>query len=395
MALQIIPAENAFGALTENAWYPNREVGADRLSAYPLVEHRPIFQLTRQSRIFTIGSCFALNIERNLSAMGIRPLSCEDASIEPDSRIKYTTRSILQDIKSAFDEASWMDTAYETPSGWRTMNFSPSMSKRDFTRLELEDLHARYFRNVQRLESADVAIVTLGLVECWFDRERQRYLNVAPRKSLSERYPRRFELHVLSYEDVITDLREIVKAITDFGCQNILLTVSPVPLAATFRGQDVLQANMYSKCVQRAAVEQLIIENSAVSYFPSFEMVMLADREVAYSTNDYRHVNAEFVGHIMRSVLTAYMDPQELAPSKQELRALIGNKDYAGVISRIDSYLARSNTDLASLPTFVSYYRGLAALRLKHTDAARSNLELVLKRRPSHRRAAMLLAELT
>ena len=58
----------------------------------------------------------------------------------------------------------------------------------------------------------------------------------------------------------------------------MLATVSPVPLQATFRPEDVMTANAYSKAVQRAALEAFVLRHNNVDYFPSFETVTLTDR---------------------------------------------------------------------------------------------------------------------
>jgi hypothetical protein len=51
-----------------------------------------------------------------------------------------------------------------------------------------------------------------------------------------------------------------------------VLTVSPVPLTATYSGRHVLVATMYSKSVLRAAAGQLAENNAFVDYFPSYEI---------------------------------------------------------------------------------------------------------------------------
>lgn len=70
-------------------------------------------------------------------------------------------------------------------------------------------------------------------------------------------------------------LVEAFSAVIDAGVRKIIVTVSPVPLQATFSGQDCVTANSYSKAVMRCAAEHLCRRfPGIVDYFPSYEMVL-------------------------------------------------------------------------------------------------------------------------
>src|SRR5690606_27730028 len=114
-----------------------------------------------------------------------------------------------------------------------------------------------------------VIILTMGLVEVWYDKMSGLYLNGPPPKAIITAEPDRFELHVLSYEDVITAL-EAIHALIAKHCRSdaqILITVSPVPFKVSFTGRDALSANTYSKSVLRAAVETFARAHENVDYF--------------------------------------------------------------------------------------------------------------------------------
>ena len=80
-----------------------------------------------------------------------------------------------------------------------------------------------------------------------------------------------------------------------------------MPLLATFRDMDVLVANAYSKSVQRAALDEFLLDKSGVDYFPSYEFVTLSNPTVAWSRGDYRHVSQDVINRIMSNVLTHYV----------------------------------------------------------------------------------------
>jgi GSCFA family protein len=86
----------------------------------------------------------------------------------------------------------------------------------------------------------------------------------------------------------------------------IIVTVSPVSLQATFSGEDVVIANTYSKSVLRAAAQAWATVAKNVHYFPSYEIVQNSDRTVTWE-EDLRHVRGPVVLHIMNLFLCNYL----------------------------------------------------------------------------------------
>jgi hypothetical protein len=92
----------------------------------------------------------------------------------------------------------------------------------------------------------------------------------------------------------------IVNAIwAKFPTKKIVFTVSPVALAETWTGEDVVRANLQSKATLRAAVGQLCWELPDISYWPSFEFAMIGD----VFKEDGRHVKASAVEEIVGGFL--------------------------------------------------------------------------------------------
>lgn len=157
------------------------------------------------------------------------------------------------------------------------------------------------------LADCRVMIMTLGLVELWWDEETQNYLNTGPLPTVLEKFPERFRLHVLSFEECYSYLRRAL----DIAFENsrddlsVILTVSPVPMMATHRKTDVITANSYSKSVLRAVAEQLVAEDRRISYFPSFETVSLSHRNFAW-TDDLVHVNTDMIALNVERMVNAF-----------------------------------------------------------------------------------------
>jgi len=157
-----------------------------------------------------------------------------------------------------------------------------------------------------RITECNVFVLTLGLIEHWFDKELGRYIATDPNKALISRYPDRFEFRQLGY---VENSRFVERAVEMVAKANptvrIILTTSPVPLMQTFTDQDVIIANSYSKSILRTISQEVAQKYSFVDYFPSYEMVTMSPPDVAWD-NDLRHVRDSMVGIVMKKFFETY-----------------------------------------------------------------------------------------
>lgn len=394
MPIEIRSAEDAFSGMTKVSRFPSPQRDGGRYRPYPDIEHIPKFKIAASDKILTIGSCFARNIERALKQLNMNVISSfVPGMLGADNIVnKYTSRSILADLQMALSgrpltDEDLMRTIYVSEQGLaRNLAFGGAGSAKGDA-LDLVLLTSRkFFEHLGNLRDADVVIVTFGLVETWYDQKNGVYLNIAPSPSEVKANPGRFAVHVLSYEEIRSDMIEIFKLISEQGKPDvkILATVSPVPLHATFRTQDCLQANMYSKSVQRAALDEVLTKFSNVHYFPSYEMVALAAPSVAWVDDDFRHVRPETVDRIMRKVITAYIGSTVLPPEKAEIAELFRARKHAEVIEKIDKYLNVSNKSAADCVMFIRYYYGGSCLALGRKEEGLHLMRLVLDENPKH-----------
>lgn len=310
--------------------YPSPDRDGDRL--YPLATPNcsPSFQIKPEDTIFAIGSCFARNVEKSLESVGKRVLSREfelgpiGESIGDAANFfnKYSIQSVTNEIRWALERDTFpgADLFYEIGKESYS-DCQLGTAKLDFPIEEILDFRHRYLDAMQQVATADVVILTLGYVETWYDRKLGLYLNVAPPMPMLKTEPDRFEFRVLSYSDVLEGLNDFFNLLQKHGKpgQKMLFTVSPVPLLATFRDMDVLVANAYSKSVQRAALDEFLLNKTGADYFPSYEFVTLSNPSVAWSRGDFRHVSPDVVHRIMENVLSNYVVDDESEPKANTL----------------------------------------------------------------------------
>ena len=266
---------------------------------------RPKFKFQNGARFFTAGSCFARNIERALHERGQPVLSWRPGlEIGNEWFHRYNTFSIINDfdnaLKGQYDERLLMQVKTSKYVDYSAYGSASNAEELKAKREAVIKLHGN-------VVESDVLILTLGLVEAWFDTITQRYLNVTPFEMML-RTPERYQLHVTDYGqnlDALFEFREFIKksVLRDI---KIIVTVSPVPFNRTFSRQDVIIANTYSKSTLRAVAQAFADGFDDVDYFPSYEQVTLSNPEAAWLP-DHRHVRADFVDKIMTCFLKHYL----------------------------------------------------------------------------------------
>ena len=117
----------------------------------------------------------------------------------------------------------------------------------------------------------------------------------------------------------------------------VLFTLSPVPLAATFRDISCITANSVSKSILRASLDEFMRNKASENrnnlfYFPSFEIIS----ELFYEKflEDNRHPKPEIIELIMTmfegSFCNSEVDWLQVEQSFKELR----NKNLMDILAR-------------------------------------------------------------
>ncbi|MEA2666708.1 MAG: hypothetical protein QOI11_3652 [Candidatus Eremiobacteraeota bacterium] len=306
-----------------------------RLAAGIALPHlTPKFTLSEDDAFFCIGSCFARHIEEHLVYRGIevasKAIAFDGKLGRPNASVnKFTTGSILNELRwSLADEPFPSGSLVEDEGGWRDLQLSPGSSA-----LPLEQARARrnkvtaYFAGIRQ---ATVVVITLGLVEAWYDAETRVILNVAPSLWMTRRHPGRFRLRVTGYGANLAALHAIYAVLARHASPGlrIVVTVSPVPLSRTFTGQDAIVANTYAKSTLRAAAEDSARAYPSVQYYPSYEAIAVSNRALTYSAVDDLHVRDEAVEAVTGHFLRTYgINRERPHPEFVELEYLFANPD--------------------------------------------------------------------
>lgn len=250
--------------------------------------------LDRRSRVVTLGSCFAEYVADALRELGVDTyFQKRGESIDN----LYATRILLEWAAGAL---SGEDGAYAAALG---REGSP------------------LFR--ARFEAADVVILSLGVSAAWFERATGRFVLAGGDHQDKAELARRCDFRMISLEENVANLRRVIALVRGFNpAARIVLTVSPVPLAATLERRSAVQADAVSKSTLRLAAETVMRDGpEGVFYWPSFEIVrwvgghLQGDHPPVFGADDgaSRHVSMWLVRLIIRLFLEVF--GEGLAPA--------------------------------------------------------------------------------
>lgn len=266
----------------------------------------------RTTPIGSAGSCFATEIALRLRAGGFNYVVTETP---PDGVIRFPARwglifntpSLRQLVEKAYGVRETPRILWETDGqDGETVFKDPFREHVHFTSVEeYEEDYDRHVEAARRaLDSCEVFVLTLGVNEVWRLESDGSVLARVPWGVGSSLV----RPEVLSVEQNVAELQSMLDTWRSHNPNiRIIVTVSPVPLTATFRGdeQHVITATCQSKSVLRVAADRFAAANDGVDYFPSFETVMYCSGDPWRP--DFRHVTRPTVSRVMRLFDTMFV----------------------------------------------------------------------------------------
>lgn len=290
------------------------QVWAKDLPDYPVVPHTPKFKLPSAGNFFTIGSCFARNIEHALRNAGISVLSNvpslpgEYYEIGGDARTGYqnvyTPGSVFEAVKLCNDPNSYHSIVGSNDKYFDLLTSGLLPLELDKAKSIRDGLATAY----KRIPDSDVLIITLGYNESWVYIPTLSFINRTPSHVSLRRNIDDFQFSCLNYSETFDLLSQSLNLIHDIAPKcKVILTVSPVPLSATFTQHSVVVANQLSKATLRCAASALADSFDFVDYFPSYEIIMNSERSKTF-LEDGIHVRSEPVANVIKQFKNAYFN---------------------------------------------------------------------------------------
>jgi hypothetical protein len=316
------PRRHPYENLPEHHFWRSAVSSVSREDVDPVVAGA--FQISKESKVATAGSCFAQNISKTLTQHGFNYCVSEtDATLSPEEARRrnygiysarfgnlYTAKQLLQLIKRTYgapilpEDSAWLrgDGRYVDP-------FRPQIEPDGFESpgavTASRALHMQAVRAM--FESMDLFIFTLGLTEAWRSKADGAVYPLAPGVAGGQMDASRYEFVNFQVKEIVEDLDQFLALLQNINARaRIILTVSPVPLVATYEPQHVLVASTYSKSVLRVASNEICARHSNCAYFPSYEIITGSYSRGAYFESDLRAITSGGIDHVMRLFFKHY-----------------------------------------------------------------------------------------
>lgn len=275
-------------------------------------------EITRNMRIATGGSCFAQHLGAHLSRRGANVLDMEpvpDFFLSRDEARRwgfgiyscrygniYTSRQLLQLFEEAHGTRTPTESVWER--GGRFFDaLRPSVDPVGHDSADIiHSLRRQHLDAVRKMfATLDLFVFTMGLTECWISKVDGTVYPTAPGSIAGRHDPARYELKNLRYSDIHADMKAFWTKLKRVNPDaRLMLTVSPVAMAATATNDHVLVANMQSKSTLRAVAGDLSAEDESIFYFPSYELIAAHPARGMFYEPGLRKVNAMGVDYVMK-----------------------------------------------------------------------------------------------
>jgi tetratricopeptide (TPR) repeat protein len=314
-------------------------------------------RVDQSTPIASIGSCFAREIKLWLIDNGYTYLQtatgpCTESGSARYDRV-FNTFSIRQEFERAYGEFSPETTCWRVIEDGVEHLLSPyryclAWDSEDEMHREL----AEHKSAVQAaFNGAKVLIITVGQSEIWYDKRDGSVFPMVPPTDIFD--PEVHGFRISTYQENLDNLNrsyELLKA--NNPDIHVLITVSPVPLRATFRQENSVIADTAGKSMLRAVVDEFVrTQGDDVTYFPAYEVVRCLTENPWKS--DARHVTRETVASIMSLFEEWFVKEQSsLSPmEKFEIaEAAYGEAQYAKAAIHLEEVLQ----DVAENPDALS-----------------------------------------
>ena len=326
----------------------NRAVGSKNLLSVSPALHSD-FKIEKDMKIMSLGSCFAQHITHHLHSLGFTNLFHEFGSSEDHSyRIFsarygniYTIKQALQLLRRAYGEED--STSEYWQAGDRFIDpYRPNAVSSGFDNVSqmISDQKSHLKIVSDLFSTSDVIILTLGLTEGWVNTDTGVVYPIAPGVTAGEYHPEKHRFFNQNVSEVIEELTNFVTLIRSKNSKvNLILTVSPVPLAATFEKMHVINASSYSKSVLRVAAQEAVSMFDFVHYFPSYEMVTSPLGQGSYFEDDFRHIRSTGVGRVMKEFQKVFVESEPKGQGEKSNATIQNYQSSSRIICDEDAIL--------------------------------------------------------
>lgn len=288
-------------------------------------------QIGYDSRVLTLGSCFAAHIARKLAAAKFRVT-------ENPSGILFNPLSIAAAIRSyASPAAVTRDELGFDGEVWYHFGFHGDFSA-PTAEEALARMNAARRAGAEALRTTDRVILTFGTA--WVYERDGKVVANCHRRPAAE-----FSRRRLSVEEIVETFAELIEG--SLAGKQIILTVSPVRHIG-----DGLAGNAVSKATLRLAAEELMQRFKCAAYFPAYEIVTDDLRDYRFYADDLVHPAPQAIAYVWEKFTAAALSDRarNLLPEAEAIVAAAAHRPRNPQGEAHRAFCRRQLERIAALP---------------------------------------------
>ena len=292
------------------------------------------FEISHQSNLLLIGSCFSENIGNKLI------LSKLNTMVNPFG-ILFNPISIVNTLNDIIEEKEFTEKDLHFENGLyhsfaHHSSFSGPNSEEVLTRINQSRVGATLF-----LKKTDVIIITLG--SSW----TYRYNDTSEFVANCHKVPnKKFTKELLEVDFIVQKLQEVIDKLQVINSNlKVIFTISPVR-----HWKDGAEENTLSKSILNVAIHQLA-RSKAIYYFPAYEMVIDDLRDYRFYKEDMLHPNSVAVDYVWNGFGEAFFSNETVRLNKVicKIAAAIKHRPYNSLTKEHQRFLEIQLKNIADL----------------------------------------------
>ena len=243
------------------------------------------FPIDYDSKVLSLGSCFAVNIAEKLNYFKFQN------TVNPFG-ILFHPMAIEKFLGFVANQKQFEENdVFFHNERWFSFDAHSEMNQMDKNQL-LQNLNQKVSETKEQLSKASHLIITLGTA--WV------YQHVASQKIVANCHKipqKQFKKELLSVDKIQKSLQNTIELVSKINPSiHIIFTISPVRHI-----KDGFVENQWSKSNLISALYEILNRNSEISnYFPSYEIIMDELRDYRFYAEDMIHPNQTAIDYIWK-----------------------------------------------------------------------------------------------
>lgn len=264
--------------------------------------------------ILSVGSCFAENIGRKLTAGKFRTLLNPFGIIYNPASAAVVLETIFSERQISEEEVFFHNDL------WHSRLHHGAFSNADKAML-LSDLAEQTRRGNAFLQSTDRLLLTFGTAFVWEEKTTGLIAANCHKRPQSNFLRRRLSVNEI-IETLLPILQKMKAGNNDL---EVIITVSPVR-----HMRDGFVENQRSKAVLLLAAEEMCGSEAFINYFPAYEIVQDDLRDYRFYTEDMLHPSAVAVAYVWERFGQAFFsaETQTLLNKIKQIQNAVAHRPF-------------------------------------------------------------------